>query len=226
MVVRRDEPRPALGPFITFEGIEGCGKSTQIARLCAHLARQHRPHLATREPGGTPVGDALRQILLTPEGEVLDGLTELFLLEAARRSHVQRVIVPARRQGHIVISDRFADSSIAYQGAGRGLGVVLVERLNALATDGLEPDLTLLLDLPVEIGLGRVAHRARGEDRMEREVVAFHQRVRQGYLELARRRADRYATIDACLPEEEIFARVLERLRPLLATGGPVSDSR
>jgi dTMP kinase len=212
------------GPFIVFEGIEGCGKSTQITRLCEHLSRQRRPHLATREPGGTPLGDALRAILLAPESRDLDGLTELFLLEAARRAHVRQVILPARRAGRIVISDRFADSSVAYQGAGRELGVETVERLNALATDALAPDVTFLLDLPVEIGLARVAHRPRGRDRMERERVAFHERVREGYLDLARRRGERYVVIDARGSEAEVFAQVLARAEPLLARVPPTAD--
>jgi dTMP kinase len=210
------KPRPDIGPFLAFEGIEGCGKSTQIERLAAHLARLGRAHLVTREPGGTPLGDALREILLRPDHAALDGLTELFLLEAARRTHVREVITPARARGLVVISDRYADSSVAYQGAGRGLGVELVERLNALATGGVEPDLTVLLDLPAASGLARVAARARGEDRMEREAIEFHERVRRGYLELARRRGDRYAVFDAGGPVEEIFARVLARLEPIL----------
>jgi len=208
--------RPERGIFIVFEGIEGCGKSTQIDRLCAHLTRQQRSFLVTREPGGTSLGDALREILLRPGTSSLDGLTELFLLEAARRAHVREVITPGRLQGLVVISDRFADSSIAYQGVGRGLGVELVERLNALATEGVEADLTILLDVPVEVGLARVAHRARGEDRLEREVRAFHERVREAYLKLARRRGDRYRVIDADRPEEETFAAILACLQPLL----------
>lgn len=212
------------GPFLVFEGIEGCGKSTQIARLCEHLTRQHRPCLATREPGGTPLGDALRAILLAPESRGLDGLIELFLLEAARRAHVRQVIRPALDAGCIVISDRFGDSSVAYQGAGRDLGVELVEHLNAVATDALEPDVTFLLDLPVEVGLARVEHRTRGRDRLEQEQAAFHQRVREGYLDLARRRGDRYAVIDAGRSEAEVFAQVLARAEPLVARVPPVAD--
>jgi dTMP kinase len=207
------------GALIVFEGIEGCGKSTQIERLCAHLARRGRRFLATREPGGTPLGDALREILLESEGEGLDGLTELFLLEAARRVHVRRVIAPAIAQGTIVVSDRFADSSVAYQGAGRGLGVEKVERLNDLATDGCRADLTFLLDVPVEVGLARVAHRARRVDRMEREVRDFHERVRQGYLDLARRRGESYVRIDAQRPPDAVWAEILDRLRPWVPPG-------
>jgi dTMP kinase len=204
------------GLFLAFEGIEGCGKSTQIGLLAAHLTRLGRAHVLTREPGGTPLGDALREILLRPEQDGLDGMTELFLLEAARRAHVRQVIAPARDRGLVVISDRFADSSVAYQGAGRGLGIELVERLNAIATGGVDPDLTLLLDLPVAIGLARVSRRARGADRVEREALVFHERVRQGYLDLALRRGDRYAVIGAEGSVERTFAGVLERVAPLL----------
>jgi dTMP kinase len=195
--------------FLAFEGIEGCGKSTQIAHLAAWLGDAGRPCRVTREPGGTPFGDALRDLLLRPEGGALDGLTELFLLEAARRRHVQEVIRPSLEAGTIIIADRYADSSVAYQGGGRGLGVELVERLNALATDGLMPDLTLLLDLPVEAGLARVAGRDRARDRMERERIEFHQRVRDAYLDLARRRgAERYRVIDAAQPADRIADEV------------------
>jgi dTMP kinase len=204
------------GLFLAFEGIEGCGKSTQIALLAAHLTGLGRSHVLTREPGGTALGDALRELLLRPEQEGLDGMTELFLLEAARRAHVREVIAPACERGLVVISDRYADSSVAYQGVGRGLGVELVERLNAMATGGVEPGLTLLLDLPVAVGLARVSRRARGEDRMEREALVFHERVRQGYLDLARRRGDRYAVIGAEGSVERTFAQVLERVAPLL----------
>ncbi len=204
-------------PFIALEGIEGCGKSTQIARLAEHLDRNGRAYRITREPGGTPFGDALRDLLLRPEGEPLDGLTELFLLEAARRRHVREVIVPALIAGSIVIADRYADSSVAYQAGGRGLSTELVEQLNDLATDGLMPDLTLLLDLPADVGLARVAGRDRARDRMERERIDFHRRVRAAYLELARRRGEeRYRVIDARRDIEVVTDEVLAAVAPLL----------
>ncbi|MBM3316472.1 MAG: dTMP kinase [Candidatus Eisenbacteria bacterium] len=206
----------ARGLFLAFEGIEGCGKSTQIERLVAFLARRGRSSLVSREPGGTPLGEALRALLLDPAGRDLDGLTELFLLEAARRAHVERVIRPALRGGRVVVADRFADSSVAYQGGGRGLDVALVERLNELATGGLAPDLTLLLDLEVEVGLSRVARRERRRDRMERERVEFHHRVREAYRALAARRGDRYRLLDASLPADALALEIEACVGPLL----------
>jgi dTMP kinase len=204
-------------PFIVFEGIEGCGKSTQIARLAARLEAGGRSCLTTREPGGTPLGEALRELLLGWQGSELDGLTELFLLEASRRAHVRQVISPALQAGTTVISDRFADSSMAYQGGGRGLDPELIERLNRIATEGVEPDLTVLLDLAPEEGLRRVRERERGEDRLEREVIDFHRRVREAYLSLARRRdKQRFRVIDANLPADAIHARVCDWAGALL----------
>jgi dTMP kinase len=209
-------PRGAakLTPFIVFEGIEGSGKSTQIARLSVELTRSGRPHLITREPGGTPLGDALRELLLSPASTGIDGLTELFLLEASRRMHVCQVIRPALERGVAVLCDRYGDSSVAYQGGGRELGVDTVEALNRQATGGFEPDVTLLLDLPVEAGLARVGRRGLGEDRMERETLAFHERVRQTYLDLARRRRDTYRVIDASGSPGAVFAEVARHLEP------------
>ncbi len=204
--------------FVAFEGIEGCGKSTQIRLLGERLERAGRPYLVTREPGGTPLGDALRELLLTPAGEGIDGLTELFLLEAGRRHHVRSVILPALEEGWIVLCDRFADSSVAYQGGGRGLGVERVEQLNALATGGTWPDRTILLDLPAEEGLARVGRRADPRDRMEREGLAFHQAVRQTYLDLAVRRGTGYRVIDARPSPETVHAAVLQALG-----GGPTT---
>jgi dTMP kinase len=211
----RHTPGPVkLTPFIVFEGIEGSGKSTQIARLSAQLARAGRAHLVTREPGGTPLGGALRELLLSPASTDIDGLTELYLLEASRRMHVLQVIRPALVQGVAVLCDRFGDSSVAYQGGGRHLGVATVELLNAQATEGLEPDVTILLDLPVADGLARVGRRGLGEDRMEREALAFHERVRQTYLEIARRRKEVYRVIAAEGPPDAVFAEVARHLAP------------
>jgi dTMP kinase len=170
----------------------------------------------TREPGGTPVGEALRALLLDPANAGLDGLTELFILEASRRAHVRSIIRPALARGDIVIADRFADSSVAYQGGGRELGVALVEHLNALATDGLEPDLTFLLDLDPDAGLARVARRDRSSDRMEQERIEFHRRVRAAYLELGNRCASRYLILDGQLPADEIARQVLASIQPRL----------
>jgi len=202
-------------PFLAFEGVEGSGKSTQIGHLAAHFRSHEIPFLLTREPGGTPLGDALRDLLLTPTGSAIDGLTELYLLEASRRTHVHQVILPALTSGRAVICDRYGDSSVAYQGGGRGLGAALVEALNDQATDRLRPDLTILLDVPAEVGLVRVGRRSGPEDRMEREALVFHERVRQAYLDLASRRGDRYLLVDAARDEAAVFGDVLQGIAPL-----------
>lgn len=206
---------PGAG-FIAFEGVEGCGKSTQIERLADHLIRQGRSILVTREPGGTPLGDALRGLLLSPASSGIDGETELFLLSASRRAHVTQTIRPALARGQIVICDRFADSSVAYQGGARGLGLEVVERINALATGGLMPQATVLLDLDPAVGLARVGRRGRAEDRMEREALAFHRRVRETYLLLAERRGEEYCRIDASASPDQVFAEILAYLAPIL----------
>jgi len=198
--------------FLAFEGIEGCGKSTQIALLADLLTRAGRPFVVTREPGGTPLGDALRDLLLTPAGAGIDGLTELFLLEASRRHHVRHVIAPALEQGMVVLCDRYADSSVAYQGGGRELGIEQVERLNALATGEHWPDQTILLDLPAEEGLARVGRRGQPEDRLEQETLAFHTRVRDTYLSIAQRRGAAYRVIDAAPDPGTVFASILKAI--------------
>ncbi|MGD8439953.1 MAG: dTMP kinase [Holophagae bacterium] len=200
------------GYFITFEGGEGTGKTTQIRRLAAHLETLGHTVVVTREPGGTPVAEAARRVLLDPELEP-DGLTELFLLEAARRDHVERVVVPALERGEVVISDRFADSSTVYQGMVRGLGEELVIQLNRLATSDLEPDLTVVFDLDPEHGVGRARSRnADGgsvESRLDDEPVEFHRRVRDGFVRLADLFPDRVRVIDASGDPDEVFQRLL-----------------
>ncbi len=204
------------GLFIAFEGMEGCGKSTQIERLAAYLSKIGRATCVTREPGGTRLGETLRRVLLDPASAEIDGWSELFLLEAARRAHVEQVIRPALDRGLIVLSDRFADSSIAYQSGGRELDLEQVESLNRLATGGLTPDLTVLLDVEVEEGLRRIAHRDASHDRMERERIEFHRRVRDAYRQLAVRRGSAYIRIDGALPpdaiEQTIRAHLASRL--------------
>jgi dTMP kinase len=203
------------GWFISFEGGEGTGKSTQIELVADHLRRCGRTVVVTREPGGTPVAEATRSVLLDP-GLQPDGLTELFLLEAARRDHVERVIRPALERGEVVLTDRFADSSLVYQGMVRGVGVERTAELNAIATGGLEPDLTLVLDLDHEAGVGRARSRnaegGNGESRLDDEPVDFHRQVREGFLELARLAPHRVRVIDASGDPAGVFARVLELL--------------
>ena len=196
--------------FITFEGGEGSGKSTQAGVLYRRLSKMGIPAILTHEPGGTPLGKQLRR-WLKGEGEI-DPQTELLLFNASRANLVSRVIRPALEKGTVVICDRFADSTTVYQGYGRGLDFALIEAVNNIATQGLRPDLTVLLDVTVEQGLDRKSLR----DRFEREEAAFHQRVRQGYLEMAKREPGRWLVIDASLPRKEITRLIWERMEPIL----------
>jgi len=209
------------GRLITLEGIEGAGKSTCAAALCAGLTEAGIPLLRTREPGGTPVGEAVRELLLRNEDEPMQGLTELILMFAARAEHIATVIRPALDAGTWVVCDRFTDASRAYQGAGRDLSAA-VEQLVAVVHPDLSPDLTLLLDLPVDLGLARAAVRS-ASDRFEAEGAAFMQRVRDGYLALAAAEPTRFAVIDAAASESEVaaaaFAVLDARLGPLDALG-------
>jgi len=203
------------GWFITFEGGEGTGKTTQIRRLAAHLEALGRTVVLTREPGGTPVAEAARAVLLDPALEPL-GLSELFLLEAARHDHVERVVRPALDRGEVILCDRYADSSTVYQGMVRGIGVERVEELNDLATGGLDPDLTLILDLDPEAGVTRARSRnATGdgsESRLDDEPAEFHRSVRDGFLRLAVRYPHRVRVIDATGGPDTVFDRLLVML--------------
>jgi len=210
--------------FITFEGVEGCGKSTQIRTLQQHLERGGRRVMATREPGGCPIADAIRAILLDPANQQLVARAELLLYAAARAQHVEQVIRPALATGTIVLCDRFADATSAYQGGGRGLDAGLVAQLNAIATAGLYPDLTLLLDFPVELGLARARHRNQhdallNEGRFELEELAFHQRVRTAYQALAEGES-RFRVIDATGAAADVAARVTAAVDTFLAERG------
>ncbi len=200
------------GWFITFEGGEGTGKSTQIEMLAEHLRERGLTVLVTREPGGTPLAEAVRAVLLDPTLDP-DGLTELFLLEAARRDHVEWVVRPAVARGEVVLSDRYADSSTVYQGMVRGVGVERVVELNRIATGGLDPDLTVVLDFDHEAGLLRARSRnAEGdgsESRLDDEPSAFHRRVREGFLHLARTSPDRVRVVSAEGDSHEVFSNVL-----------------
>jgi dTMP kinase len=213
----------AAGRFITLEGPEGGGKSTQAARLAARLRAAGREVLATREPGGTPLGEAIRRLLQHEEaGEGMRSEAELFLFLASRAQLVREVIRPALARGTWVVCDRFADSTTAYQGFGRGCDLDTVLAFNAFALGGLEPDLTLLLDLDITLGFERLLARHQaggvGHDRIERADRAFHERLRQGYLELARRWPGRFRVLNAALPadvlETAIWETVCRELRP------------
>ena len=183
------------GKFITIEGVEGCGKSTQVVQLKHDLESKGHAVEVTREPGGTPVGEAIRRILLDPDYADMSPTTELLLYAAARAQHVAQRIRPALEAGRIVLCDRFADSTTAYQGAGRQLSEDIVRRLHEIATSGVWPDLTIVLDLPVEVGLARATRRT-APDRLETEPLAFHRRVREEFLRLARSEPSRIKVID------------------------------
>jgi dTMP kinase len=187
----------APGRFITLEGGEGGGKSTQRDRLATRLEAAGFPVVATREPGGAPGSEAIRTLLVDGEPGRWDPLTETLLHMAARREHVVRTIAPALAAGHWVVSDRFLDSTMAYQGLGQGVGRETIERLSALALGELKPDLTLILDLPPETGLARAAARRDGEDRYERMDLAFHERLRDAFREIAALEPGRCRVIDA-----------------------------
>jgi dTMP kinase len=203
------EHRSTTAPFVTFEGIEGSGKTTQIRRLSAHLAAKGVLHLVTREPGGTPLSDEIRALVLVPREETVFPEAELLLYEAARAQHVRGRILPALLSGRAVLCDRFCDATTAYQAHARGLDAEQVERLNRFASGELVPGLTLLFDLPPEDGFARIKGRGGPKDRLERESLDFHRAVRDGYLRLAGREPGRIVRIDAAPPEEEVFRSVL-----------------
>jgi dTMP kinase len=191
-----------MGCFVTFEGGEGCGKTTQVRLAAQWLAGQGVPVVTTAEPGGTPLGIKIREILLNRSIWAIDAEAELLLFAAARAQHVRETILPALGRGAWVLCDRFADATAAYQGFGRGIDTATVAAVNAFSTLGRGPDLTILLDLPVEAGLTRARSRAAGlrpekaEDRFEQEGLAFHERIRKGYLALAAGEPDRFRIID------------------------------
>ncbi len=202
---------PMTGWFISLEGIEGAGKTTQTRLLADWLTQKGYDVLVTHEPGGTPLGQSLRQLLLHYP---LPQRTELLLYAADRATHVAQVLKPALQSNKVVLCDRYLDSTVAYQGWGRGLDVTLIEQMNHVATEGLTPDLTLWLDVPVAVGLARA--RGRGAlDHMEQESLAFHERVRQGYQHLTAQYPERMVRIAAALPVEQFFSRFVRRWRPV-----------
>lgn len=190
--------------FIVFEGGEGAGKSTQSAALADYLQARGHEVLCTREPGGTPAAEAIRAVLLDPANAGLDDRAEALLFAAARGDHAARVIRPALERGEIVISDRYLDSSVAYQGVARGLGAERVGELSLWATGGLVPDLTIVLDVDPALGLARVV----GPDRLESEPLEWHARVRQGFLDIAAASPDRYLVLDGSRPAEDLAVEI------------------
>jgi dTMP kinase len=211
------------GAFVTFEGIEGSGKSTQIALLEGGLKSRGVSVLLTREPGGTPIGDQVRKILLDPGNSSLDPTAELLLYAASRAQHLHEVILPALAEGKVVLCDRFSDATLAYQGFGRGLDLQTIRALDRIVTAGMRPTLTVLFDIDASAGLARAHGRnaSRGleaEARFENEELAFHERVRQGYLDLAKQEPDRVRVVDAARPPELVRENVRQLVENALMT--------
>lgn len=206
-----------MGYLITFEGVEGCGKTTQIRLLGEHLESLGYTVVLTREPGGCDIADKIRSILLDADNRDICPLTELLLYAAARSQHVSQVILPALKAGSIVLCDRFTDATIAYQSAGRGLDRTTVDTLNFLACQSLRPDLTVLIDCDAATGLGRAKSRIESqsgprEERFELEALEFHQRVRVGYLTLAQDEPQRFITVDGSGGINDIATRIADRV--------------
>jgi dTMP kinase len=206
----------ARGRFITFEGGEGAGKSTQLKRLVARLQGQGAEVVATREPGGSPGAESIRELVLNGAADRWSPVTETLLMYAARRDHIERVIRPGLDRGAFVVCDRFADSTRAYQGAAGGTAPELIAALETYILEETRPDLTLIFDLPTDVGLARAHARAGSEMRFESKGMAFHERLRQGFLEIARAEPERCAVIDAAggveVVEAAVWAAVSDRL--------------
>ena len=202
--------------FITFEGIEGSGKTTQIRYLVEYFEKQGQPCVTTREPGGTFIGNKIRSILLDPESKGMDPTTELLLYMADRAQHIQFLVKPTMAAGKMVLCDRYFDATVVYQGYARGLDVDLIKKLHRILLNDLKPDVTILLDLPPQVGLKRAwkqlnnGQRSDDESRFEEEKLEFHQRVRAGYLELAQLEPDRFHIIDAALDEQQVRNNILK----------------
>ncbi|NBT58908.1 dTMP kinase [bacterium] len=212
------------GFFISFEGGEGGGKSTQIRRLTSVLRKNKIPFVVTLEPGGTAIGKKIRELLLNPKNKKLSQRAELYLYEADRAQHVEEVVKPALEAGKVVITDRYADSSTVYQGICRGLGVSWTEKLNDFATGGIYPDLVIVLDIPETIGLARVKARLSSDpklhgkrrvvkmDRLEREKQSFHRKVRKGFIALSKKHPKRITLLDATQAPDEVSRQILEEI--------------
>lgn len=213
-----------MAKFVTFEGIEGSGKTTQIQMYSNALEERGVDHLLTREPGGTPIGNLIRRLVLNPEHQAMTPTCELLLYAAARAQHIEQVIRPAIGEGRLVLCDRFRDATLAYQGYGRGLSLGVIRSLHELEVLSLQPDLTLIFDIEARAALARARSRDAAtrpdETRFEQEDLAFHERVRRGYLEIARREAGRCVVVDASGSVEEVHGRVVTALAALAPAGG------
>ena len=201
------------GLFISFEGIDGCGKSTQTNLLRSYLESKGEQVELLREPGGTALSEQIREILLNPNNDKMDPSTELILLSASRAQLTREIIIPALERGNVVICDRYADSTLAYQGYGRGINLEWLEKLNTFATAGLKPDITLLVDLPVDEALNRM--QSKSFDRIEMEGIEFLDKVRSGYLELTDRFSKRYFMIDGMETIEEMSKKIINKIEEI-----------
>ncbi|MEZ4818732.1 MAG: dTMP kinase [Bdellovibrionota bacterium] len=211
-----------LAPLITYEGIEGAGKSTQMFEVSKYFQQVCRRRvLITREPGGTPIAEKIRAILIHPEEENLDYKTEAYLMQAARVQHVQEVIIPGIKTHDLVLCDRFIDSSTAYQGVGRNLGVDWIEKLNAFSTQTLIPTLTFFIDIPVELSLERMLARKKGQrknDRFESEQVDFYTAIRKAYIDIAQKNTNRIITLDGTLAKKDLIEQQITKIQEVLPT--------
>lgn len=205
------------GKFITIEGTEGVGKTTNMAFIKAWLEAKKLPYISTREPGGTPLAEQVRELLLAPRAELVCSASELLLMFAGRAQHIDQVIEPALVEGNWILCDRFTDATYAYQGAGRNMGSDLISKLETLVQGSLRPDLTLILDIPVEIGLNRASARSE-PDRFELEQVEFFERVRRGYLGIAEQDPGRCKLIDASQPLEQVQSQITTALEAFHAS--------
>lgn len=215
------------GLFVTFEGPDGAGKTTQIQRLAEQLEEWNVPSLITREPGGTPLADQIRAILLDPAHTGMAPMTEVLLYAAARAQHVHEVIRPALHKGKVVLCDRYIDASLAYQATGLSLPRAMIQRISEEATGSLWPRRTYLLDVPPEVGLARAARsRKGGWDRIEARGMAYHKRVREAFLQLAREEPERFLVIDGTQSVEEITARIWDDFSRLLVQECLIPEGR
>ncbi|SHK51467.1 thymidylate kinase [Hathewaya proteolytica DSM 3090] len=204
------------GLFITLEGGEGAGKTTQITEIEKYLKQRGIECICTREPGGIPISESIRSIILDRKNVNMDGRTEALLYAAARRQHLVEKVIPALESGTTVICDRFIDSSLAYQGSGRGIGMDEVYKINEFAMDGYLPDLTILLDLDMEVGLERIERRRGEMNRLDMEKLDFHSKVRKGFLKLLQDYPDRIKKVDASLQKEEVTKQITDILEKIL----------
>lgn len=204
------------GIFITLEGPDGSGKTTALKEITKHLTTMtEKQIIATREPGGSPIAEKIRELILNPEHTEMDARTEALLYAASRRQHLVEKVLPVLETGGIILCDRFVDSSIAYQGFARGIGKEGIFSINAFATEGIAPDLTLYMDVPAEDGLSRIqkSEGTREYNRLDQETLAFHEKVREGYLNLAQENPTRIVTIDGTKTPDEVVAQCLQVIK-------------